>query len=102
MRIFSKLILAGALLSGGVAAADNDWRTPDTTTQRDHRQGDQVARNDRDFDRAPPPKFEKHRERRGFVWVDGHWQKNRRRWVWIPGHFERRVASAGPGQHNRY
>ena len=40
---------------------------------------------------APPPdRYERvPAPRRGYVWVDGHWQWNGARHVWVRGHWER-------------
>ena len=97
--IVTKILVAVSLLTGGIAAADTgrDHRT-ETTQIADRQPGPaQVARRDddrrfdgrRDDDRAPAPRFEKHRDRRGFVWITGQWTKVHHRWVWQPGHYER-------------
>jgi hypothetical protein len=85
--ILTKIFVAAALLTGGVASAD----TFQQTDARDHRTpSTEVAQRDRgDYDRAPAAKFERHRQRRGYVWVGGQWTKQHHRWVWQPGHFER-------------
>ncbi len=82
MRIITKILVAASLLTGGIAAAD---------TPRDHRtESTQVAqRGDFDGDRAPAPRFEKHGDRRGSVWIAGRWTRAHHRWVWQPGHFQR-------------
>lgn len=91
--IFTKVLIAASLLAGGVASADNVR----STDARDHRDAPtqivntparSIATARRD-DGPPAPRFEKHRDRRGFVWVAGQWTKSHRRWVWQPGHFER-------------
>ena len=37
----------------------------------------------------PPPRQERWRPRRGYVWVDGHWDWRGNRWTWVPGRYER-------------
>src|SRR5438128_11457121 len=37
----------------------------------------------------PPPVFERHAARRGWVWVGGRYQWEGGRYVWIGGHWER-------------
>ena len=84
--ILTKIFVAAALLTGGVASAD----TFKQTDARDHRTpATEVAQRDNDFDRAPAPRIEHHRARRGYVWVAGSWSKHHHKWVWTPGHFER-------------
>ena len=85
--ILTKIFVAAALLTGGVASADTFKQQTDS---RDHREpATQVAQRDRDVDRAPAPKLERHRDRRGYVWIAGQWTKQHHRWVWSPGHYER-------------
>jgi len=37
----------------------------------------------------PPPRQERWKPRRGYVWVDGHWDWRGNRWTWVPGRYER-------------
>jgi hypothetical protein len=102
-HLFSKFLVAASLLTGGAAFADNarDHRTETTqvaprpapidVARRDDRdvRDNRDNRFDRDSDRAPTPKLEKHRDRRGFVWVAGQWTKSHHKWTWQPGHYQR-------------
>jgi len=41
-------------------------------------------------DEGPPPaRHETMVYRAGFVWIDGHWDRDRGRWQWKPGYYER-------------
>jgi hypothetical protein len=106
--ILSKILIAGTLLSGGIASADT-WRGRDdggrdhaaTVADRDHRDGDGAAfRRDRDGgrddDRPPAPKVERHRERRGAAWLPGQWIRKHGRWSWQPGHYVRLGRAGAP------
>lgn len=108
--ILSKILIAGTLLSGGIASADG-WRSNGDGHEvgngaaRDHRDDDgaPAVRHDRDDDAPPAPRVERQRERRGQVWIAGQWTRRengrgRARWVWTPGHYER-VARHGNGRY---
>ena len=42
---------------------------------------------------APPARrVERWAPRRGFVWVNGHWDWRGGQWAWVPGHYERARA----------
>ena len=96
-HLFTKFLVAASLLTGGAAFADNarDHRTETTqVAQRTAptnvaRRDDRDQRDDRDNDRAPAPKFEKHHDRRGYVWVAGQWTRSHHTWTWQAGHYER-------------
>jgi hypothetical protein len=96
-HLFSKFLVAASLLTGGAAFADNarDHRTETTQVAPRPapidvaRRDDRDNRFDRDNDRAPAAKLERHHDRRGFVWVAGQWTKSRHKWTWQPGHYER-------------
>jgi WXXGXW repeat (2 copies) len=102
-NLITKLLVGAALLSGGVASADTfDHRGGDgvdrpypvdsTPSFRDHRDGN----DGNDGDAQPASRFERHRERRGFVWIEGHFERRgRHRRIWIPGHYERIRRDAG-------
>ncbi len=103
MRILSKLLIAGTLLSGGVASADGfrnggaerDARPAPTKVgngaSRDHRDGNDdrtgYGRNANPRDAQARP--DHIRQRRGYTWVEGQWTKQHRRWVWVAGHYQR-------------
>jgi hypothetical protein len=41
-------------------------------------------------DGAPPPaRVEQAEYRPGYVYIQGHWQRDQRRWNWLPGYYER-------------
>ena len=84
------LSLAGSLLGGGVAAADEygGRSYQDRVEVRDHR----IERNDRvvvDLPRrAPPPIPVEHVvRRRGYDWMPGEYQFNAGQYQFVPGHY---------------
>ena len=41
------------------------------------------------YEEPPPPRFEPHRQRDGFFWVEGRWAwYDDTGWTWVPGHWE--------------
>ena len=43
----------------------------------------------------PPPRYERHPMRNGYVWENGHWNRAGGRWGWGPG----RYVVMAPGRH---
>jgi hypothetical protein len=111
MRKMSSLILglslAGSLLMGGVAAADEGGRQ-ERVEVRDHRVVERVDnrvdnrgyQNGRHFDHivagpprvAPPVVVEHVVRRRGYDWMAGEYQWNAGRYELVPGHYIARRA----------
>jgi hypothetical protein len=95
-KLFMGLSLAGSLLVGGVAAADEHGRYDrDRVEVRDHRierdvRDDRVYRSPR-F--APPPvPAEHYARRRGYTWMPGEYQWTAGRYEFVPGHYIARRA----------
>lgn len=45
--------------------------------------------DDRPVQAPPPPREERFENRRGFVWVPGHWDWQNGQYVWVEGRYER-------------
>lgn len=41
----------------------------------------------------PPPRYVQVQPRRGYIWVQGHWNRRGNQWVWIDGHWEHERAN---------
>jgi hypothetical protein len=97
MRKLSSLImglsLAGSLLGGGVAAADEsgryDRRDRDRVEVRDHRVIERPARVYVGPPRVAPPvvPVEHYARRRGYTWMPGEYQWTAGRYEFVPGHY---------------
>src|SRR5687768_5676840 len=58
--------------------------------REDRREMREERRDRRRALRAPPAmRVERYSQRRGHVWVSGHWDWNGADYVWIGGHYER-------------
>jgi len=70
-RIFPPIVLALAVAAGCTG-------------------GGTVVPRDDVRDGAPPAeRAERAEYRPGYIYVQGHWQRDRQRWAWMPGYYER-------------
>ena len=63
---------------------------------RDHRDGGGggnttvvVVDDGRPRQPPPEPQAENYGKKKGYVWIDGHWDWQKGAWEWVPGHWER-------------
>jgi hypothetical protein len=94
LKTFSAVIAALGI-TVGVAGAASAYEGPRNAPvvghdYRDGRNAPVVVHDYRDGrPTQPPPRFERVRPRRGFMWVRGDWTYRHGRYVWVAGHWQR-------------
>jgi hypothetical protein len=88
-QLYRWLLTAGLATTSLVATVEVASAQPAVRDHRDRQGPPGPPANMGPREAPPPPRVERQRPRRGFVWVDGNWDWQRGRWQWQAGHWEK-------------